>query len=112
MCVRVPSCPLARRRRTNTTERYDGQTLRVRVKYTGYRLSSPPTATYAYYVATNDLEAKLVYNSHGANASERVLSDLHGLQLLFSQEADLTRSAATDPTAAGPAYPQGSCSLA
>ena len=45
--------------------RYDGQTLRIRVVYTGDQMAWNRNATYAYYVGVNDLEATQVMPSDG-----------------------------------------------
>ena len=81
-----------------SSNRYDGQTLRLRVVYEGHRTAWDPNATYMYRVAANDLEAKVLSSdtfgaapggAAAAAAEERELRDLHGLQLLFSQGASL-----------------------
>jgi len=81
-------------RSSNTSVRYDGQTVTVRVVYSGDRMQWNPNATYEYVVAANDLEAKLTYtDSSGAymngTAMQREVVDLHGLQVLFSQHGSL-----------------------
>ena len=65
----------------------------VRVRYEGRRTSWDPDARYSYLVATNDIEAKVLSSDEseyvGGRAEMRQVRDLHGLQLLFSQEAEL-----------------------
>jgi len=102
----------------NASVRYDGQTLRVRVVYKGDHTAWHQNATYAYYVGVNDLESKISWTDESSaplymamplerldNATNTTVTswvlqlngtnltrtqyDLHGLQLLFSQEATL-----------------------
>ena len=77
---------------TNTSTRYDGQTIRVRIVYTGDRVAYTPNATYAYHVSINDLPAKMSYTEERPSVNgtrRRATVDLHGLQLLFYQEGSL-----------------------
>ena len=77
---------------TNTSTRFDGQTIRVRIVYTGDRVAYTPNATYAYHVSINDLPAKMTYTEDRPSVNgnrRRATVDLHGLQLLFYQEGDL-----------------------
>jgi hypothetical protein len=86
--------------------RYDGQTIRIRVVFTGDRTRWDQQAYYQYFVSVNDMEAKTTWTdqtsvpiytidpisgallSNGTNTT-RVEYDLHGLQLIYSIEATL-----------------------
>ncbi len=74
---------------TVSSYRKDGMTLRLRVVYSAPSLSWR-TTRYDYVVGINRIEAKLVTNDLlGENVTVRRLHDLHGVQLLFSQEGSL-----------------------
>ncbi|KOO27448.1 p2x receptor [Chrysochromulina tobinii] len=86
--------------------RCDGQTIRIRVVFTGDRTRWDQQAYYQYFVSVNDMEAKTTWTdqtavpiytidpisgallSNGTNTT-RVEYDLHGLQLIYSIEATL-----------------------
>ena len=82
---------------SNTSTRYDGQTIRIRIVYTGHRMNAlNPNASYAYYVSTNSLAAKV--GPYVDDAAETPLApgnrtrsqvELRGLQILFEQEGEL-----------------------
>jgi hypothetical protein len=78
----------------NASVRYEGQTVRIHVVFTGDHTKWDQRAHYEYFVSVNDMEAKVTWTDggdvmgSGANAT-RITYDLHGLQLLYSQEAVL-----------------------
>jgi len=74
----------------NGSLRYNGVTLRVRVVYSGSSLAWTDTH-YEYRISVNELEAKFVSvdEAAGGPAGTRTVQDLHGLQLLFSQDGNL-----------------------
>lgn len=82
----------------NSSIRYDGMTIKIRVVYSGH--DDLPTASglkattaYEYRVSVNRLEAKRTFADSDVfiNGSDaRALRDLHGIEILFSQDGDLT----------------------
>ena len=79
----------------STSVRYEGQTIRIRVVYSGDQTKwdeKDRFGTYMYYVSKNDMQAQFSFIDQteiNGTVQSRIEYDLHGIQILFNQDADL-----------------------